>query len=446
MREVPLQPLPVRSLEPVIGGDRAAEVTAALQAARDALGGRTVWTLNSTATGGGVAEMLVRILGYTSGAGIRAPWLVVEGNDAFFRITKRLHHALHGMPGDGGPLGADEWRHYDDVMAANAPALCARLTAGDIVALNDPQTLGLAPALRWAGATIVWRNHIGADHRNERTERAWDFLRPYLGAVDVCVFSRQAYVPAGLEAPVVIMPPTIDPLSAKNRDLDPEAMVPILEGCGFPLPAGAPDVPLIVQVSRWDPLKDPLGIIEGFTRLDLARLGCHLALVGPDTSEVADDPEGKAVYESCIRRWEALPEAQRHRVHLVSLPMDDVEANAWMVNAIQRRATVVVQKSLAEGFGLTVTEAMWKRKPVLASAVGGIQDQIAHGEHGWLLRDPSDPDEFAAAVDALLGDPARASLLGESARQRVQDRFLDDRQLCDWAQLYEGLARGRRAA
>ncbi|MEW6472426.1 MAG: glycosyltransferase [Actinomycetota bacterium] len=443
MRDVPVRPLRIEALAPVIGAGRVAETSMALESARQALGGHTVWTVNSTATGGGVAEMLVRILGYTSGAGIDSPWLVLEGDEPFFRITKRIHHKLHGMPGDG-PLLPGDRRHYERVMAPNAEALGSRVRPGDIVVLNDPQTVGLAGSLRDCGAAVVWRNHIGADTVNEHTDQGWAFLRPYLGAVDLCVFTRQEYAPHPLPSPFVVMPPTIDPLSAKNGDLDPVAGEGILEACGLgPVPPGAP---LVVQVSRWDPLKDPVGVMDGFLRLEPDRFDAHLALVGPDTAEVADDPEGQQVFEGCLRRWRALPEAQRRRIHLVSLSMADVEENARMVNAIQRRATVVVQKSLAEGFGLTVTEAMWKRKPVLASAVGGIQDQIVHGRQGWLLSDPSDPAEFAAALDRLLRDRVLAASLAADARRRVQEQFLDDRQLCEWAQIFERLAGSRRAA
>jgi trehalose synthase len=443
MRDVPVRPLRIQALAPVIGAGRVSETISALESAREALGGHTVWTVNSTATGGGVAEMLVRILGYTAGAGIDSPWLVVKGDDPFFRITKRLHHKLHGMPGDGSFLATDR-RHYERVMAANAEAFCRRVRPGDIVVLHDPQTLGLAESLRGSGAAVVWRNHIGADHSNDHTEQGWAFLRPYMAAVDLCVFTRREYAPHPLRCPFMVMPPTIDPLSAKNRPLDAMAADRILATCGLgPVAAAGP---LVVQVSRWDPLKDPVGVMDGFNRLDLARHDAHLALVGPDTAEVADDPEGQDVFEGCIRWWSSLPEHQRHRIHLVSLSMADVQENARIVNAIQRRAAIVVQKSLAEGFGLTVTEAMWKQKPVLASAVGGIRDQIVHRESGWLLSDPADPDEFAGALDRMLGDPAGAAELGANARRRVRDQFLDDRQLCEWAQIFERLARGRRAA
>lgn len=443
MRDVPVRPLSIQALAPVIGAGRVAETTAALESAREALGGQTVWTLNSTATGGGVAEMLVRILGYTAGAGIDSPWLVVEGDETFFRITKRIHHKLHGMPGDGSLLATDR-QHYDRVVAANADALCSRVRPGDIVVLNDPQTLGLADSLRRSGAAIVWRNHIGADCDNEHTEQGWAFLRPYLAAVDLCIFTRREYAPHPLASPFMVMAPTIDPLSAKNREFNAAAVDRVLAACGLdPVPRGAP---LVVQVSRWDPLKDPVGVMEGFLRLDLDRHDAYLALVGPDTAEVADDPEGQEVFEGCIRRWQAIPEHQRRRVHLISLSMADVEENARMVNAIQRRATIVVQKSLAEGFGLTVTEAMWKQKPVVASAVGGIRDQIVHGQHGWLLADPTDPGEFAHALDRLLRDQAHAASLAANARRRAHEEFLDDRQLCEWAQIFERLARSRRAA
>jgi trehalose synthase len=443
MRDVPVQPLSIQALAPVIGAGRVAETVTALESAREALGGQTVWTLNSTAAGGGVAEMLVRILGYTAGAGIDSPWLVVEGDEPFFRITKRIHHKLHGMPGDG-PLMASDREHYERVLATNGPALCSRVRPGDIVVLNDPQTLGLAEALRRCGAAVVWRNHIGADHSNVHTDQGWAFLHPYLAAVDLCVFTRRDYAPHPLASPFVVMPPTIDPLSAKNREASPGADGGILAACGLGHVGSGP--PLVVQVSRWDPLKDPVGVIEGFLRLDIDGHDAHLALVGPDTAEVADDPEGQEVFDGCTRKWRSLSDEQRRRVHLVSLSMADVEENARMVNAIQRRATVVVQKSLAEGFGLTVTEAMWKQKPVLASAVGGIQDQIVHRQHGWLLSDPTDPDEFAGALDRLLADRAHAAWLAANARCRVQNEFLDDRQLCEWAQIFERLAQGRRAA
>ena len=475
MRETPVQALDVDSLREVVGADRLAEVHVALGHLRGALGGGRLWHVNSTATGGGVAEMLARVLGYQRSAGIDCPWMVLAGDDRFFGITKRLHHALHGMPGDGGPLGPAEQRHYRDVVAANADALLGRVGPGDVAVLHDPQVAPLAAPLRAAGVTTIWRCHIGADHANEHTEAAWSFLRPHVEAADAAVFSRREYVPAWLDGRAHVAPPTIDPLSAKNRPLDAAEVAAVVARIGLvagdaaddalaaqgsravaavgrrarivrhgpAVPAGSP---LIVQVSRWDPLKDPVGVMEAFLRLDVDRHDCHLALVGPDVTEVADDPEGQDVLRRCTAVWDGLPERWRARIHLVSLPMADTTENAWMVNAIQRHAAVVVQKSLAEGFGLTVTEAMWKAKPVMASAVGGIQDQIDDGVHGLLLGDPSDPDAGAAALERLLGSPAGAAALGRRARARVQRQFLDDRQLTDWAALVTGLVAGERAA
>jgi trehalose synthase len=205
--------------------------------------------------------------------------------------------------------------------------------------------------------------------------------------------------------------------------------------------APAWETPLVLQVSRWDRLKDPLGVLSGFLEalpgpeVD----GAHLVLVGPDVQGVTDDPEGADVFHEVEASWRALPAAQRRRVHLVSLPMDDIAENALMVNAIQRHATVVVQKSLREGFGLTVTEAMWKARPVIGSAVGGIQDQIEHGVSGWLLTDPTDPVEFATALQRILGQPELARRLGHNARERAAERYLVVRSLVQYAGLIESL-------
>ncbi|MDQ3945202.1 MAG: glycosyltransferase [Actinomycetota bacterium] len=441
MHEIPVTPLAVEPLLKVIGSIRYSQLHAALTAARELLGDRVVWNVNSAGAGGGVAEMLARVLGYFGGAGVATPWLVVDGDEEFFITTKRLHNALHGMPGDGGPLGPVERRHYEDVLAANASDLGRRVRPGDVAVLHDPQVLGLAASLRQAGVTVVWRSHIGADSVNPHTERGWAFLRPDLGPVDAFVFSRQAYAPRWLEAPVFVMPPTIDPLSVKNQAVDDATTASVLEAAGIvaggssgttphahggpyeaeiirsgPAPDG--DVPLVVQVSRWDSLKDPSGFVDAFRHVE--DRGCHLVVAGPQPGMVADDPEAARVLSECVAVYECLPADRRRRVHLVSLPIADVDANGLMVNALQRHAAVVVQKSLAEGFGLTVTEAMWKDRPVVASGVGGIRDQIVDRRHGWLLDDPRDPLAVAGAVDRLLAEPAYAASLGAAAGQRVR--------------------------
>jgi trehalose synthase len=197
----------------------------------------------------------------------------------------------------------------------------------------------------------------------------------------------------------------------------------------------------VLQVSRWDSLKDPIGVIEGFAEYVAPFTDAHLIYAGPDVSAVADDPEGAEVYGYACARWHALPDAARERIHLALLPMDDFEENAVIVNALQRGADVVVQKSLAEGFGLTVAEAMWKCRPVVASRIGGIQDQIEHGVSGVLLDDATDLEAYGAAVLELLASPERAAAMGDAAHERVRDRFLGTHSLLDYLALFERLLR-----
>ena len=202
-----------------------------------------------------------------------------------------------------------------------------------------------------------------------------------------------------------------------------------------PLPGS---VPAVVQVSRWDRLKDPAGVLQAFAERIGPSTEAHLVLAGPSTAAVADDPEGPEVLAEVVALTSRMPDALRERIHLFSLPMDDLQENAAIVNALQRRADVVVQKSVAEGFGLTVAEAMWKARPVVASAVGGIQDQIVDGESG-LLVEPDDLDGFADAVKGLLEDPARAEWMGHNARERVRGAFLGARHLEQYVDLFEGV-------
>jgi len=202
----------------------------------------------------------------------------------------------------------------------------------------------------------------------------------------------------------------------------------------------APETPVVLQVSRWDSLKDPLGVIEGFAEHVPASAEAHLVYAGPAVDTVDDDPEGARVLRDAIALRERLPEEARRRVHLASLPMQDSEENAVIVNALQRHARVTVQKSLAEGFGLTVAEAMWKARPVVASRIGGIQDQIVDGESGILLDDPRDLAAYGAAVTDLLTAPERAARMGERARERVRDRFVSVRSLLDYFDVIRDLA------
>jgi trehalose synthase len=432
-------PVPARSPEAfnaVLSPAAAARLQRAVHASRPVFAGRKVVNVSSTAHGGGVAELLAALVPLARGAGVDARWMVVGGDEAFYRLTKRLHNRLHGTAGDGGALDEAERAHYEATLAPAADALLELLGPGDLVLLHDPQTVGLAPALRAAGHPVAWRAHIGIDSAGELTKSAWRFLEPYVAAADVCVFSREAYA-WDMVAPQrrAVISPSIDPFSAKNRELASGEAPAILRRAGIVL-----DRPYVLQVSRWDVLKDPNGVIDGFARHVAPSTNADLVLAGPAVDSVADDPEGATVLDHANHLQRTLPPEIGARVHLLRLPMDDPDENALIVNALQRGAAVVVQKSLAEGFGLTVAEAMWKSRPVVASACGGIGDQIEHGRNGLLLDDPRNGAAFGAAVRALLGDRGLARSLGEAARERVRTHFLSDRSLLAYLELLAPLA------
>lgn len=476
VHEVSVQPRPIAAFEPVLG-EQVGRVLAAASALRERLGQRVIWNISSTAVGGGVAEMLRSLVGYARGVGMDARWLVIGGGSEFFHVTKRLHHALHGALGDGSPLGAAERAVYDQTLHENARALAAIVRPGDVAILHDPQTAGLGPHLLAAGLSVVWRCHIGSDGANEETERGWRFLEPYLCDIPAFVFSRSAYIPPYCDhGKSTIIPPSIDIFSSKNQPMAEPAVHTILVHVGLvegppPEPAdhgftrldGTPgrvqrradvirmgrasawQTPLVVQVSRWDELKDMQGVMEGFARLSngATPANAELVLAGPNVKAVADDPEGARVFDDVVAAWRALPHGTRNRIHLATLPTEDVDENGAIVNALQRHAAVVVQKSLREGFGLTVTEAMWKARPVVASAVGGIQDQIEDGVSGVLLQSPTDLDALGRALRELLENPAEAGRLGAAAHERVRERYLGVMSLLRYAELLERVSAAR---
>jgi trehalose synthase len=460
----------LRALARVVRADRVDTLLDDGEKLRAALADASIVCVNSTAAGGGVAEMLQVLLPYVRGVGIDARWLVIEGDERFFTITKRLHNHLYGTAGDGGPLGEAEHEHYDTVLRANAAHLASMVRPGDVVLLHDPQPAGLAAAMRDRGARVVWRCHVGVDSSNDLSVAGWEFLRRYLepSVVEAYVFTRRAFAPAWVPAPMLHeIPPSIDPFSPKNQDLSTEDSEAILSSVGILSgsaraaeyqrsdgtrrriergvdlvrtgPPPAPDVPLVVQVSRWDRLKDMTGVLEGFADYIVHDHDTRLVLAGPVVSAVADDPEGAEVLQECWDAWRRLPHHARSRVTLACIPMADLEENAVIVNALQRQATIVVQKSLAEGFGLTVSEAMYKGRPVIGSAVGGIADQIVDGDTGVLLPDPTDLNDFAETLGQLLGAPERLDAMGTRAHERVVDNFLPDTQLARWRQMMSTL-------
>ncbi|MBD0290615.1 MAG: glycosyltransferase [Thermoleophilia bacterium] len=464
LQEVEVDALDAARFEPLVGPERMARFEAVAEATRQRLGNRAVVNVNSTAVGGGVAEMLQTLLAYARGAGVDTRWLVIRGDAGFFAITKRIHNGLYGGPGDGGELGEAERGHYEAVARRNAEGLLDVLAPDDVVLLHDPQTAGLAPSLLAAGRRVIWRCHVGVDEPNPWSDRSWEFLRPYLEGVDAYVFSRPEFAPPWAEREkTFVVPPSIDPFSAKNEPMSVRTVrlalgyAGLVEGAADPpvvpftrrdgtrgritrrcdlVQLGPPppaDAPLVVQASRWDGMKDMAGVMEGFAEYVDPSLGAHLVLAGPAVTGVADDPEAAEVYADCIRRWRRLSHEARSRVHLACTPMTDPDEAAALVNALQRHATIACQKSLAEGFGLTVAEAMWKGTPVVASAVGGIVNQIEDGEQGLLVSDPRDLEAFGNAVEALLRDPAEAGRLGRNARERATRELLGDTHLALYA-------------
>ena len=471
VRNVVVDAVEIARLMPVLSPDRAERLRAFAARARQRLRGRTVWNINATATGGGVAEMLQTILAYGRGAGVDTRWLVLDADPEFFAITKRLHNVLHGSAGDGGGLGEREHAHYAKVLEENLSSVAGLFRPGDIVLLHDPQTAGLVDGLRATGALVAWRCHVGRDEPTELSARGWEFIRVYAERADAFVFSRRQYAPSWVpDGKLWVIPPSLDPFSAKNVELSQPDVTMTLRVAGlvdtspdggslgfvrrngqpgsvrgrdslvldgFPVPRNAR---LVLQVSRWDRLKDMAGVLTGFVEhLDELPDDAHLMLAGPDVAGVTDDPEGAQVLGECRALRATLPESARRRVHLTALPMDDADENAHLVNALQRYASVVVQKSLVEGFGLTVTEPMWKARPVVASAVGGILDQVENGVCGLLLQDPTDLTAMAHTIARVLEDEPMAQSLGTEARARVRDRFLGDRHMIQYATLFDAL-------
>jgi trehalose synthase len=455
------------------------------------LAGRTVWMVNSTAQGGGVAEMLPTMISLLNELGIDTRWFVIQARDQnFFRLTKNIHNLIHGAGDPSFDERADR-AVYEGVNAENARTLGGLIKDGDILVVHDPQPMPLAGII--AGerdVRTVWRCHIGLDEENEATRAVWSFLERYAPSYEHSVFSADEYIPSYFRDRARLIFPAIDPLSMKNRELHLHSIVGILANAAlavgpgpvvqppFPyvaqrlqadgnwspavLPAdlGVLIRPIVTQISRWDRLKGWLPLMEGFVQLkdrlysssyrtrpalQRRRLSqVRLVLAGPDPVSISDDPEGLEVIEELRAAYVALDDEFKHDIALIALPMQNPDENALMVNALQRASTVVVQNSLREGFGLTVTEAMWKRIPVLSNtrAVGPRQ-QITHACDGWLIEDPEDRGQIADALDYLLNEAADRAALARTAQRRAHDQFMIFSQLRDWLGLLEELANGR---
>lgn len=372
---------------------------ALLQKFGEAFRNRTFVHVNSTREGGGVAEILHRMVPILKELGIDARWEVLKGDAQFFDVTKKIHNALQGSEEQ---FTGRMWEHHSEVNRMNAGSL--NLDA-DAVLIHDPQPVTLIE-FRKRGAWI-WRCHI--DVSNPRPD-VWAAIKRYVERYDAAIFSVAKFARTiGVEE--FIIPPAIDPLSDKNRDLSSEEVGETARKFNIPL-----DRPVLLQVSRFDRFKDPVGVINAY-RMVKKYNDCILVLAG---SPATDDPEGEAVLNEVREYASGDPDI----FILLLPPFSDKD-----INALQRMATVVLQKSLKEGFGLTVAEAMWKNKPVIGGAVGGIPLQIVHGVTGFLVHSP---EGAAFRIRQLLNNPGMSERMGEAGREYVRSNFLLTRQIRDY--------------
>lgn len=379
---------------PIVGSSTIDE----LRFLAERLKGKTVQFVNSTAMGGGVAEILNQMLPLLVELGIQARWDVIKGGNQFFDVTKKFHNALHGK--------AEEIRQadFDVFLETSRQNIDTLEIRGDIVFIHDPQPIALIK--KKAGNRWIWRCHVDVSAPDPKV---WSFLHGFIVGYDAAIFSAPRFA-RSLPIRQFLISPSIDPLSDKNRELPQETVDAVLAKYGI-----VPDKPLVTQISRFDRLKDPLGVIEAY-RLVKPYVDCRLILAG---GTAVDDPEGMEVYREVMERAANDPD-----IHILLMPHNDIE-----VNALQRASTVVVQKSLKEGFGLTVAEALWKGKPVVASHVGGIPLQVTHRYSGLLSRSV---EGAAYAIKQMLNNPEFSAKMGANGREHVKNNFLITRHVRDY--------------
>lgn len=385
----------------IVGADTVEELR--LLAAR--LEGKSILHVNSTAVGGGVAEILNRMVPLLLDLGVDNRWDVIKGGEAFYAATKRFHNALHGDPAGVTP---GDYEVYEDTLEQN---LATMDLGADFVFIHDLQPAALVAARSELSNRWIWRCHVDLSRPDPGV---WGFLKRYVQEYDTCVFSAPSFAQS-LSIPQVLIPPSIDPLSDKNRELSGEESRAILDRLEIPT-----DRPLVTQVSRFDRLKDPLGVIEAFRKAK-PYVDARLLLVGGTAD---DDPEGAQVLNEARERARGDPD-----ILVLCLP----PTSHLEINALQRASTVILQKSIREGFGLTVSEALWKSKPVIAGAVGGIPLQITHKYSGILTHSI---DGTAYWLKQLLNEPGYAKKLGENGREHVRQNFLLTRHLRDYLLLF----------
>ncbi len=415
---IPVTPKSLVDYRPIVGDECIDE----LQRLAQPLRGARVLHVNATAFGGGVAEILGTMVPLMNDLGLICDWQVIRGADEFFNVTKAMHNSLQGSFVAWTPEMLDIWRRYNRL---NAELFDEDY---DFVIIHDPQPAGILgfvterldrrPFGRW-----IWRCHIDLTDSQPET---WDLLRPHVEMYDAAVFTLQDYVKSDLDHPrVVLIPPAIDPLSPKNVDLPTETVHAILARYGVDTAR-----PYVLQVSRFDPWKDPLGVIDVYRQVKERMPELQLVMVA---SMASDDPEGWSYYERTARRA-----GEDYDIHLLSNinGVGNIE-----VNAFQRAAAVVIQKSVREGFGLVVAEALWKGRPVVAGNVGGIPLQILYGKTGYLV---NTIPEAADRVLHLLLHPEVADRMGALGREHVRANFLTTRNLRDYLEMFGLLGQARR--
>ncbi|WP_343485621.1 glycosyltransferase [Allomuricauda sp. d1] len=445
-----------------------------------ALNGKTIWMINSTAIGGGVAEMLPSQMRILRELGVSIEWLVIEANeDAFFDLTKRIHNAIHGS-GDG-KFTEEDRTIYERVNCQNLPKALELINEGDIVVVHDPQPMPLAAMIKKEkNVPIIWRCHIGLEDDTDVTDAVWKFLSKYTDDYDHFIFSLPSYVPKTLKNRTSIIPPAIDPLSHKNRALQLHKSIGILYQSGITddheailyhrynhlvrriMPDGSfgsPNQtsklnliyrPFVTEISRWDRLKGFKELMEAFIKmkkenlehgdpesLEYKRIKMTLLVMGgPDPAFVSDDPEGKAVLKELTEAYQELDGDMQKDIAILLLPLDNPKENALIVNALQRASSIIVQNSIQEGFGLTATEGMWKRKPLLVSAAAGLKFQVAHNKTGLINDDPTNIESLSKALTYMLNHPKERDKWGFNGQTRVIQNFTLFSQLISWLEVF----------
>ena len=374
------------------------------------LKGRTVQMVNSTAVGGGVAEILNRLVPLAEELDIPIRWEVLTGGEDFYAVTKAFHNALHGSPYKATARDFEIFLAYNEMNRDRLRFDC------EFTVIHDPQPAALIDARKDHAGHWIWRCHIDLSHPNLDV---WNFLSPFVSRYDGAIFSSPEFA-RQLPIPQYLFYPSIDPLSEKNRDLEPAFIAGVLDRYQID-----PKRPILTQISRFDRLKDPVGVVRAY-RIVKRYFDCQLVLAGGGAS---DDPEGSVVLQETLHEAAGDPD-----VHVIELPA----AAPLEVNALQRASTIVLQKSLREGFGLTVAEALWKKKPVVASAVGGIPTQVIHKHTGLLSHSV---EGAAYQIRFLLSHPEIAARLGQNGHQHVKENFVITQNLKNYLVLFLSLLR-----